>query len=206
MDSEKHNALKSLISSLPAYIDGKKLLIEMKQNNLPNWKQKEFISFEIERLCLKYLESFGFEPKKAIYDGIDHGKVKIDTFKDYPIDIKTSFDSKGCILNDKNTMDKIIKQYGCFGIIKIVCKANKDDNYEVTNFQNELKGSIVKNEGRKVKKEAYILKLEYYLLTSKNIEKDCTIFSQGKNSNGNYRREKYMLKNKAKPLFTIIKE
>ena len=130
MDSEKHNALKSLISSLPAYIDGKKLLIEMKQNNLPNWKQKEFISFEIERLCLKYLESFGFEPKKAIYDGIDHGKVKIDTFKDYPIDIKTSFDSKGCILNDKNTMDKIIKQYGCFGIIKIVCKANKDDNYE----------------------------------------------------------------------------
>lgn len=30
MDSEKHNALKSLISSLPAYIDGKKLLIEMK--------------------------------------------------------------------------------------------------------------------------------------------------------------------------------
>lgn len=103
-------------------------------------------------------------------------------------------------------MDKIIKQYGCFGIIKIVCKANKDDNYEVTNFQNELKGSIVKNEGRKVKKEAYILKLEYYLLTSKNIEKDCTIFLQGKNSNGNYRREKYMLKNKAKPLFTIIKE
>ena len=49
MDSEKYNPLKSLISSLPAYIDGKKyyfeylghlvygkkLLIEMKQNNLP---------------------------------------------------------------------------------------------------------------------------------------------------------------------------
>lgn len=206
MDSEKYNALKSLISYLPSYINGKELLLIMKKSNTPNWRQKEFISFEIERLCLNHLEKFGFESKKAVYNGLDCGKVKIDTFKDYPIDVKTSFDSRGCILNDKNTIDEIIEKYGCFGIIKIVCKANKDDDYEIINLQNKLKGSVARNEGRKVKKEAYILRLEYYLFTSKNIKEDCSIFSQGKNSNGNYRREKYMLKKQAKPLFTIIKE
>lgn len=35
MDSEKYNALKSLISYLPFYINGKELLLTMKKNNTP---------------------------------------------------------------------------------------------------------------------------------------------------------------------------
>ena len=194
--------LDELCNYLPSVINGLELLIQMKNNNEKNWKQKEFIAFHLEKVIKDFLISKGFIDKWKNGKGPSGGNADIDTFYEYPIDIKIKFKNGNTPLNDKRTIDKSLEIYGKFGIIEVVCSSIDDSDYFITNFQNELKGSRKKNQGRKCKFGCILKEINYYeaLNTSNFI-----LFHQGKNSNGKPRNIKYLLEEKTPPSFSSKK-
>lgn len=197
-------ALTELCEALPSFLDGRTILDFMHDRNQKNWKQTEFLAFYIEDFVLKFLENFGFETNKYSIKGLGQKDVVIDTFKEFPIDVKTSFEYEDCLLNDKFAVDKIIEEFGKIGIIKIVSNGIKDSDFELTKYYKHLKGNFdeISHKTRKVKKGAYILGIDYYEILSNAPLK---IFRQGKNSNGNPRNPKYSLPKELQPTISIRK-
>lgn len=175
-------------------------MIEIKKN----WKQTEFLAFYIEDFALNFLENFGFETNKYSIKGLGKGNVVIDTFKDFPIDVKTSFKQADCPFNDKFVVDKIIEEFGKIGVIKIVSNGIEDYDFELTKYYKHLKGDFdeISPKTRKVKKGANILGIDYYEILSNSCLK---LFLQGKNSNGNPRNVKYLIPKELQPTISIRK-
>lgn len=197
-------ALTELCETLPSFLDGRTILDSMHDRNQKNWKQTEFLAFYIEDFTLNFLENFGFETNKYSIKGLGKGNVVIDTFKDFPIDVKTSFKQADCPFNDKFVVDKIIEEFGKIGVIKIVSNGIEDSDFELTKYYKHLKGDFdeVSPKTRKVKKGANILGIDYYEILSNSCLK---LFSQGKNSNGNPRNPKYLIPKELQPTISIRK-
>lgn len=197
-------ALTELCEALPSFLDGRTILDSMHDRNQKNWKQTEFLAFYIEDFALNFLENFGFETNKYSIKGLGKGNVVIDTFKDFPIDVKTSFKQADCPFNDKFVVDKIIEEFGKIGVIKIVSNGIEDSDFELTKYYKHLKGDFdeISPKTRKVKKGANILGIDYYEILSNSYLK---LFSQGKNSNGNPRNPKYLIPKELQPTISIRK-
>ena len=197
-------ALTELCEALPSFLDGRTILDSMHDRNQKNWKQTEFLAFYIEDFALNFLENFGFETNKYSIKGLGKGNVVIDTFKDFPIDVKTSFKQADCPFNDKFVVDKIIEEFGKIGVIKIVSNGIEDSDFELTKYYKHLKGDFdkISTKTRKVKKGANILGIDYYEILSNSCLK---LFLQGKNSNGNPRNAKYLIPKELQPIISIRK-
>lgn len=197
-------ALTELCEELPSFLDGRTILDSMHDRNQKNWKQTEFLAFYIEDFALNFLENFGFETNKYSIKGLGKGNVVIDTFKDFPIDVKTSFKQADCPFNDKFVVDKIIEEFGKIGVIKIVSNGIEDSDFELTKYYKHLKGDFdeISPKTRKVKKGANILGIDYYEILSNSYLK---LFLQGKNSNGNPRNSKYLIPKELQPTISIRK-
>ena len=197
-------ALTELCEALPSFLDGRTILDSMHDRNQKNWKQTEFLAFYIEDFALNFLENFGFETNKYSIKGLGKGNVVIDTFKDFPIDVKTSFKQADCPFNDKFVVDKVIEEFGKIGVIKIVSNGIEDSDFELTKYYKHLKGDFdkISPKTRKVKKGANILGIDYYEILSNSYLK---LFSQGKNSNGNPRNPKYLIPKELQPTISIRK-
>ena len=197
-------ALTKLCEALPSFLDGRTILDFMHNRNQKNWKQTEFLAFYIEDFALNFLENFGFETNKYSIKGLGKGNVVIDTFKDFPIDVKTSFKQADCPFNDKFVVDKIIEEFGKIGVIKIVSNGIEDSDFELTKYYKHLKGDFdeISPKTRKVKKGANILGIDYYEILSNSCLK---LFLQGKNSNGNPRNVKYLIPKELQPTVSIRK-
>lgn len=197
-------ALTELCETLPSFLDGRTILDSMHDRNQKNWKQTEFLAFYIEDFALNFLENFGFETNKYSIKGLGKGNVVIDTFKDFPIDVKTSFKQADCPFNDKFVVDKVIEEFGKIGVIKIVSNGIEDSDFELTKYYKHLKGDFdeVSHKTRKVKKGANILGIDYYEILSNSCLK---LFLQGKNSNGNHRNAKYFIPKELQPTISIRK-
>lgn len=196
--------LTELCKALPSFLDGRTILDSMHDRNQKNWKQTEFLAFYIEDFALNFLENFGFETNKYSIKGLGKGNVVIDTFKDFPIDVKTSFKQADCPFNDKFVVDKVIEEFGKIGVIKIVSNGIEDSDFELTKYYKHLKGDFdeVSPKTRKVKKGANILGIDYYEILSNSYLK---LFLQGKNSNGNPRNPKYLIPKELQPTIYIRK-
>ena len=196
--------LTQLCEALPSFLDGRIILDSMHDRNQKNWKQTEFLAFYIEDFALNFLENFGFETNKYSIKGLGKGNVVIDTFKDFPIDVKTSFKQADCPFNDKFVVDKIIEEFGKIGVIKIVSNGIEDSDFELTKYYKHLKGDFneISPKTRKVKKGANILGIDYYEILSNSCLK---LFLQGKNSNGNPRNAKYLIPKELQPTISIRK-
>ena len=196
--------LTQLCEALPSFLDGRIILDSMHDRNQKNWKQTEFLAFYIEDFALNFLENFGFETNKYSIKGLGKGNVVIDTFKDFPIDVKTSFKQADCPFNDKFVVDKIIEEFGKIGVIKIVSNGIEDSDFELTKYYKHLKGDFneISPKTRKVKKGANILGIDYYEILSNSCLK---LFLQGKNSNGNPRNVKYLIPKELQPTISIRK-
>ena len=196
--------LTQLCEALPSFLDGRIILDSMHDRNQKNWKQTEFLAFYIEDFALNFLENFGFETNKYSIKGLGKGNVVIDTFKDFPIDVKTSFKQADCSFNDKFVVDKIIEEFGKIGVIKIVSNGIEDSDFELTKYYKHLKGDFneISPKTRKVKKGANILGIDYYEILSNSCLK---LFLQGKNSNGNPRNVKYLIPKELQPTISIRK-
>lgn len=197
-------ALTELCEALPSFLDGRTILDSMHDRNQKNWKQTEFLAFYIEDFALNFLENFGFETNKYSIKGLGKGNVVIDTFKEFPIDVKTSFKQADCPFNDKFVVDKVIEEFGKIGVIKIVSNGIEDSDFELTKYYKHLKGDFdeVSPKARKVKKGANILGVDYYEILSNSCLK---LFYQGKNSNGNPRNPKYLIPKELQPTISIRK-
>lgn len=197
-------ALTELCEELPSFLDGRTILDSMHDRNQKNWKQTEFLAFYIEDFALNFLENFGFETNKYSIKGLGKGNVVIDTFKDFPIDVKTSFKQADCPFNDKFVVDKVIEEFGKIGVIKIVSNGIEDSDFELTKHYKHLKGDFdeISPKTRKVKKGANILGINYYEILSNSYLK---LFLQGKNSNGNPRNPKYLIPKELQPTISIRK-
>ena len=197
-------ALTELCEALPSFLDGRTILDSMHDRNQKNWKQTDFLAFYIEDFALNFLENFGFETNKYSIKGLGKGNVVIDTFKDFPIDVKTSFKQADCPFNDKFVVDKVIEEFGKIGVIKIVSNGIEDSDFELTKYYKHLKGDFdkISPKTRKVKKGANILGIDYYEILSNSYLK---LFSQGKNSNGNPRNPKYLIPKELQPTISIRK-
>lgn len=152
-------ALTELCEALPSFLDGRTILDSMHDRNQKNWKQTEFLAFYIEDFALNFLENFGFETNKYSIKGLGKGNVVIDTFKEFPIDVKMSFKQTDCLFNDKFVVDKVIEEFGKIGVIKIVSNGIEDSDFELTKYYKHLKGDFdeVSPKTRKVKKGADII-------------------------------------------------
>ena len=189
MSDKIENNLKNILDSLPSEkIDGKEILIEMKNNN-QQYKQLEYQAFYFEDYINSKLD-VDFEKHK-----FKNGTCVIDTFYEYPIDIKAhDINENLCPLNDGATIEKAINDYGKFGLIVLNLEYEKDDG-TLRAFQKELGGnkSSFKNTSgkhRAIKKNFLVKNIEYYEITDVSQLKK---FNQGKNSNGKPRPYKYNL-------------
>lgn len=202
MDTIIENNLKNILSKMPnGKLDGKQIITEM-FNNGQQYSQLEYFSFYMEDFINNNLDSNFL---KKFYK---NGKVIIDTFYNYPIDIKVhSIKENLCPLNDKETIDKILNKYGTFGLIVVNIDCEKDDDYSLRMFQRSLgkKTKYINKSGnhRKIKKSFSIRSIYYYEINTSNQLK---LFRQGVNSNYNERKMKYSLDTKlTKPVFSITK-
>ncbi len=184
------NNLKNIINSLPSSkIDGKELMDEMKKNN-QQYKQLEYQAFYFEDYINEKLDK-NFEEKK-----FKNGNSTIDNFYQYPIDIKTHNIKEGnlCVLNDGETIEKAINDYGAFGAIVLNIDCDIDEDYSLRNYQKELSGkSSYKNTSgkhRKIKKSFEVKSIDFFEIKDKE---DLKVMNQGKNSNGKRRKFKYSL-------------
>lgn len=164
-------ALTELCEALPSFLDGRTILDSMHDRNQKNWKQTEFLAFYIEDFALNFLENFGFETNKYSIKGLGKGNAVIDTFKEFPIDVKTSFKQADCPFNDKFVVNKVIEEFGKIGVIKIVSNGIEDSDFELTKYYKYLKGDFdeVSPKTRKVKKGADILGVDYYEILSNSL-------------------------------------
>ena len=183
---------ESILESLPSEpIDGKKILDEMYAEG-SQYKQLEYQAFYFEAIIQNILSSLDkeFEEHKFKYN-----KSVIDTFCRYPIDIKTHDANEFlCLLNDGPTIEKAIENYGCFGVIILTLKYEKDDG-TLREYQRKLSKSKssyknVSGNHRTIKKSFQVISIDYYVITDVNQLKK---FNQGRNSNGKPRTYKYKI-------------
>lgn len=183
--------------------DGKKAILEMKNNNYKQWKQMEWIGWYFQFLCEKNLNKIMEIPGK------EYGNVKFDGFKNIPWDFKchiqNDVDGKEktkLIINDKVAINNAIEQYGSIGLVIGLGHAEYNDKDRTfQNWVEELKGGKSEYEKERIERGASsrLRKVEFkfndiiFVKINKENLKDLEIYNQGRNSNGNPREPKYEL-------------
>ena len=195
--------ISSLISkrleNVPKSWDGKKSIIEMKENGSKQWKQMEWIGFYFEYLCEKSLSDIMEMP------GIRYGNVSFDGFYKFPWDFKahSKNSSSKMIVNDTEATSKAIEDYGCVGLIVASGNAHyDDDNRSFYRWHEKLKGGKSKYEleriqrkapSRQRKKSFELEEILFIKITDETLIKHGSFQKNFRNSNGSPRRVKVLI-------------
>jgi len=94
--------------------DGRKSILEMKENGNTQWRQMEWIGFYFQYLCEKKFKEIMEIP------GPRYGNVSFDGFWKVPWDFKAhamNTSSHKIIVNDKEAIIRAIDEYGNVGLI-----------------------------------------------------------------------------------------
>ena len=198
---EYSNELADIIKEFPVFWDGKKCIVEMKENNNKHWKQMEWIGFYFEYLCEKHYKNI------IEFNKIKYNNVLFDGFyKKYPIDFKTHIINstiKEIILNDRLAIELALKEYKM--IILIIGLGKAEYNDEGRNFKrwhDELKGKKSNYVKKKEKEGAWSrlrkqkMKLEQICFLGVNkeiLDISGSFQKEFKNSNDSQRNEKVKL-------------
>ena len=188
------------LKNIPTMWDGKKAILEMKENEYPHWKQMEWIGFYFHFLCERYLSDIMEIP------GPRYGNTKFDAFRVIPWDFKAhamNTSTHQIIVNDSEATARGIRDYGAVGLILAVGKASyNDENRTFQKWHETLKGGKSKYEIERIKRGAWsrLRKVSFNLkqITFIRID-DATLIKCGsfqenfRNADGRPRRKKVLL-------------
>jgi hypothetical protein len=175
--------------------DAKECILEMKEQGFRNWRQTEWVGFYLEflteRTNLPGVAQFKLFVGNTAFNGCAGKNV---------IDYKTSSSDFDVILNDQEAINRVVKKYGELGYIILKGDVKKEKDKELDSWRKELTGkSKYVSDGeisgrihRKLKSKFFPKKLIYVSINKTNVKK-LKPFIQGRNSNGNSRRPKYIL-------------
>jgi|TARA_B110000438_G_scaffold109284_1_gene107251 hypothetical protein len=188
-----------IIKKIPMNWDGKKVILEMKENEGRNWRQMEWIGWYFEYWCNRNLKSVMQMPCSKKY-----GKVEFDGYLEIPWDFKVHVTKSGnnIIVNDLQSIKNAIKDFGCIGLIVVIGSAIYDNELQdFKQWHDKQKGKIsnyvrkniekgISSRQRKVSMK--ISKILFIKLDDDCLD-NCSIHNQGKNSNGKPREPKVLL-------------
>jgi hypothetical protein len=189
----------SVIKKMPRYWDGKKLILEMKENNGRNWRQMEWIGWYFEYWCNKNLKGIMEMPHSKKY-----GNVSFDGYLEIPWDFKVHAQSgEKIIINDLQAIKKVINDFGCLGLIIVTGPVIYDnESQDFKKWHDKQKGKITSYVMKNIEKGApsrqrkvsmKISKILFIKLDDDCLSNCCSIHKQGKNSNGKPREPKVLL-------------
>ena len=184
---------------MPMHWDGKKCILEMKENNGRHWKQMEWIGWYFEYWCNRNLKGVMEMPYSKKY-----GNVSFDGYLKIPWDFKVHVTQSGdkIIVNDLQAIKKAIKDFGCVGLIIVTGPVVYDESQEFKKWHDEQKGKItdyvLKNiergaPSRRRKVSMKISKISFVKLDDDCLKKYSSIHNQGRNSDGKPREPKVLL-------------
>ena len=193
------NIICPIIKKMPMDWDGKKCILEMKDNNGRHWKQMEWIGWYFEYWCNRNLKGVMEMPYSKKY-----GNVSFDGYLKIPWDFKAHVTQSGdkIIVNDHQAIKKAIKDFGCVGLIIVTGPVVYDESQEFKKWHDEQKGKItdyvLKNiergaPSRRRKVSMKISKISFVKLDDDCLKKYSSIHNQGRNSDGKPREPKVLL-------------
>lgn len=197
-DSAKQIA--DILKNIPRFWDGRKVILEMKGNGFPHWKQMEWIGFYFQYLCENNLSSIMDMP------GPRYGNVSFDGLKDIPWDFKAhamNTSSHEIIVNDSEATARAIEEYGAVGLILAVGEVMyNDENRTFKSWHDKLKGdmssyvkeNLERGAWSRLRKVSFNLQqITFVELTDSSLVKCGSFQSDFRNSNGNPRRVKVLI-------------
>ena len=194
-----HN-ITNRLSTVPTYWDGKKSILEMKENNFNQWRQMEWIGWYFEYLCVGKLKNIMEMPFSKKY-----GNVKFDGFYNFPCDFKSHAVESGdkIIVNDEEATHNAIKEFGLVGLILAYGTAKYDNGKrEFQNWHREIKGGESEYEKERKKRGARsrLRKISFELkkimligITRETLKETGSFQKNFRNSDGQPRRKKVLL-------------
>jgi hypothetical protein len=186
--------------------EGKDALIEMKNNEYRNWGQTEWQGFFLEYLIQQEFQFDEFDELKIEnvleMPGPRYGNTVFDGFYNIPWDFKVHV-NKGnqVIANDMEAVENAIDEYGKIGFIIVSGNAEIENDREFSDWRNELKGGLSKNQIENIKKNKPHRKLKVSFnpkevivitLSKEDIPKH-GILKGVRNPNGKIRRDKLVI-------------
>lgn len=193
--------IKPLLETLPVQWEAKDAILEMKDDGYSQWRQMEWIGFYFQYLCEKALGSVMKiqEPK--------YGRTSFDGLLNYPWDFKVhpiNTEQHNVITNDREATELAIKEYGATGLI--LALGNVVYNDESRTFQKwheDLKGGKSKYEMERIQRGAWsrlrktsfdLKQILFIKIDNETLGKTGSFQEDFRNSNGNPRRAKVLLK------------
>lgn len=180
--------------------DGKKSIKEMQDNSYSKWRETEWQGFYFEYLMQRSLME-KHEDMQQVLDipGPKYGNTVFDSFYNIPWDFKVHSDNSNTLItNDLEAIQKAIDDYGKVGFIIISGTPKYEENTEFSDWRNELKGGLSKNQienlnknkkHRKLKTEFKPERITIVTIDKESIKKHM-IVSGFHQPDGKIRREK----------------
>ena len=188
------------LRSIPKKWDGKKSIVDMKENNFNQWRQMEWIGFYFEFLCQNYFKDL------MEFHKIRYGKTSFDGFYEVPFDFKShaiNTESHEVIINDTEATIKAIEEYGFVVVIMAIGEVvYNDEGRTFQKWHAELKGGKSKYEEKRIKRGAIsrLRKTEFNLrelmfikIDKGTLEKSGSFQENFRNADGSPRKSKVLL-------------
>lgn len=188
------------LSLIPQKWEGKSAILEMKKAGSTQWKQMEWMGFYFEFLCEKFLEGIAEIP------GLRYGNTSFDALNKIPWDFKmhaTNTSSHKIVINDREAIEKGLKEYGAVGIIIAMGDVTyNDEKRKFQKWHEKLKGKMSEYTKKRIKRGAWsrfrkvaveLRQISFIKIDEKLLE-NAGSFQRGfRNADGSLRREKVLL-------------
>jgi len=196
------NIICPIIKKMPMHWDGKKCILEMKENNGRHWKQMEWIGWYFEYWCNRNLKGVMEMPYSKKY-----GNVSFDGYLKIPWDFKAHVTQSGdkIIVNDHDlqAIKKAINDFGCVGLIIVTGPVVKEnESQEFKKWHEKMKDDELSYDKQRKKRGApsrrrkvsmKISKISFVKIDDDLLEKCGSFQEDFRNSNGKPRRKKVVL-------------
>jgi hypothetical protein len=198
LEEEVTRISKIAVSETPLIMDGKTCIQEMKDAEDSRWRQVQWQGFYFEmKMQSSLAQQIGGGRKKLVNTEFDYVYKNIWDMKAHStLTPKGKSATQNAILNDSRAMELAINNGG-LGLIMLNGIPTYDK--EFTKWHKEFRGDGVGEPGRTLKSKFVASELEMYFIPSNErleeavAKKELNLKSQGKNSNGKPRPNKYHL-------------
>jgi len=192
--------ISDILKTIPKKWNGRKAILEMKENKFNQWRQMEWIGFYFEYLCQKYLK------KIMKFHKIKYDNTSFDGFLEVPFDFKShaiNTESHKVIINDTEATIKAIEEYNYVIVIMALGEVVYNDlDKTFQKWHEKIKGEKSKYEEERIKRNAlsrlrkteFNLKELMFIKINKETLERCGSFQKDfRNADGSPRKSKILL-------------